>query len=944
MRFRLLGPLEINGPQGLVPVPAGRQQIVLSALLLELERVVSVDHLIDVLWEYDPPDTARTQVQICVSRLRRLLKPTGASIKTRPPGYLLVVDPGTVDVHVQRTLVREAAALNGRGHGDEVAAALRAAADLWRGPTLSGIGSTPLAAKATRLDEERLSVIESYVDVELDLGRHSQLVGELRTLVGEHPLRERLRAQLMLALYRSGRQAEALDTYRTGRGLLVEELGLEPGEELRGMENAILAGDPVLQAPAVPAVPAAPAASPVPSGEEETPRYPEPGDRPYQLPTDTADFVGREDVTRTIQETLVGGGRVGVAVLMGRPGVGKSATAMRVAHALAAEHYPDGQLYCDLRATRGNPLTSSDVLSRFLRSLGAPAQAIPEDVDERAVMYRGMLASRRVLVVLDDAADEAQLLPLIPAGAGCGVVVTSRAFLTGLPGATQVQLDTLPGDASIELLSRVLGEARVRAEPEAARALVRAVGRLPLALRIISARLAARPRWRLAAMVERLADERNRLDELAHGDMTVRASLSLTYDGIEPRTARAFRLLGTMEGPTIPAWTAGALLDDGRAFPSDLVEPLVDAHMIDIIGVDAAGEPVYRFHELVRDFSRERLLREEDGGRGAAVERLLGGWLSLLDTANRRLMGGDYLRLRGEAPRWSPPPRYVERLMADPYTWLEAERANIRHAALQAVAEGLDEHSWDLVAGISLFLTRRGYLDDLSELYGAVEPVLRESGNRRGRAALMEMAGATLTQGKDDALRAAMLEEALAEFDDLGDTHGRALARRGLASLADLRGERAGAIRLCEQALEGFLVVGDLGGQWRCLMLMGYLRCLEGDIRQGRDELDRALSLAEETGDSRACAQVLRRTGLLEAAGGEYERALEHLHRARGLVEELDDPVGRAVVLRDLGRVCVRSGRRAEAGLYLERSAVLFGELRDAGEQASTERELAELG
>ncbi|PDP86209.1 AfsR family transcriptional regulator [Glycomyces fuscus] len=932
-----------------MPVPAGRQQIVLSALLLELGRVVSVDHLIDVLWEHDPPDTARTQVQICVSRLRRLLKPTGASIVTRPPGYLLVVAPGAVDVHVQRTLVREAAALNGQGRGEEVAAALRAAADLWRGPTLSGVGSAPLAAKATRLDEERLSVIESYLDVELGLGWHARLVGEIRTLVGEHPLRERLRAQLMLALYRSGRQAEALDAYRAGRDLLVEELGLEPGEELRGMEGAILAGDPVLQAPAASAAPAAPAvpdASPEPPAEEEAAPDPAPGTRPYQLPTDTADFVGREDVTRTIRETLVGsgGGRVGVAVLMGRPGVGKSATAMHVAHALAAEHYPDGQLYCDLRATRGNPLTSSDVLSRFLRSLGAPAQAIPEDVDERAAMYRGMLASRRVLVVLDDAADEAQLLPLIPAGAGCGVIVTSRAFLTGLPGATQVQLDTLPGDASIELLSRVLGEARVRNEPEAARALVRAVGRLPLALRIISARLAARPRWRLAAMVERLADERNRLDELAHGDMTVRASLSLTYDGIEPRTARAFRLLGTMEGPTIPAWAAGALLDDGRPFPSDLVEPLVDAHMIDIIGADAAGEPVYRFHELVRDFSRERLLREEDdGGRRAAVERLLGGWLSLLDTANRRLMGGDYLRLRGKAPRWSPPARYVERLMADPYTWLEAERANIRHAALQAVAEGLDEHSWDLVVGVSLFLTRRGYLDDLSELYGTVEPVLRESGNRRGRAALMETAGATLTQGKDDVLRAAMLEEALAEFTDLGDTHGQALARRGLASLVDLRGERVGAIRLCEQALEGFLAVGDLGGQWRCLMLMGYLRCLEGDIRQGRDELDRALSLAEATGDSRACAQVLRRIGLLEAVGGGYDRALEHLHRAHGLVEELGDPVGRAVVLRDLGRVCARSGRRAEASLHLERSAALFEGLRDAEEQASTERELAEL-
>ncbi|MGW5875101.1 AfsR/SARP family transcriptional regulator [Nocardiopsis terrae] len=919
------------GPGGPVPIPPGRQQIVLGALLLDLERVVSVDHLIDALWEHDPPDTARTQVQICVSRLRRLLAPTGAEIATRTPGYLLIVDPEQVDARVQRVLAKQAAALLHEGRLEEAADTYRTAASLWTGPTLSGVGSGPLRAKATRLDEERLSLIESRLQVELDLGRHANLVGEVSALVEEYPLRERLRAQLILALYRSGRQAEALEVYRVGRDLLVEELGLEPGEELRDLESAVLTGDPALRAPE-------------PRGDgtlSASGQFPVPETGPRQLPSDTSDFVGREEVIARVRGALVGGeGGAGTAVLMGRPGVGKSATAVRVAHALADEHFPDGQLYCDLRATRGAPISAATVLSRFLRALGVPAQAIPEDTDERSAMYRDLLASRRVLVVLDDAALESQLLPLIPAGTGCGVIITSRSFLTGLPGAVSVQMETLSEDASIALLGRVLGRGRVEAEQEAARALVRVVGHLPLALRIVSARLAARPRWGLAAMVERLADERHRLDELAHGDMTVRASLTLSYDGIDQLSARAFGLLGALEGPTVPMWAAGALLDDSRPFPSDLVEPLVDAHMIDVIGVDPAGEPVYRFHELVRDYAREQLEKAPPEARRQSVARVLGGWLSLLDTANRKIMGGDYLRLRGEAPRWEPPTRYVKRLMADPTAWFEAERANIRHAALQSVAEGLDEHSWDLVVGVSLFLNRRGYTEDVVELYHVVEPFLRERGNRRGRAALMEIAGDTVAQAQGNVARLEVMKEALAEFVDLGDVHGQALARRGIAEVIDRTSER---IDLCEQALEGFVEVGDLGGQWRSLMLMGYLRCLEDDTRRGRADLDRALSLAGETGDSRARAQVLHRIGMVEADGAEYERALEHLGEAYGLVVDLDDPVGQAMVLRAKGRVHSHAGRTCEARSLLERSVALFDELRDADGQAWVRRDLADL-
>ncbi|MFC7615787.1 BTAD domain-containing putative transcriptional regulator [Actinokineospora soli] len=577
--FRILGTVEVEGPHGRVPIPPGRQQVVLASLLLEANQVVSTEYLVDTLWDDRPPGTARTQVQICVSRLRKSLSDAGvdAPITTRPPGYLMRVDLDLVDVHLFTRQVVRARELARADQAAEAAALLRSAVGLWRGPCLSGLANRGLRTRALRLDEERLAAVEACLDLELGLGRHSQLVGEISTLVRDHPLRERLRAQLMLALYRSGRQAEALDAYREGRDLLIDELGLEPGEELRALEAAILAGEPTL----VPERPAAVAEAPAPSPRPQVPR---------QLPADTADFVGDDTLLREAESVLVGGGRaVGVVVIVGRPGVGKSTLAAHIGHRLADEHFPDGQLYCDLRGTRAEPSAALEVLGRFLLALGIPGPVIPATLDERVEMYRTLLASKRVLVVLDDAVTESQVVPLLPGSSSCAVLVTTRTRLTGVPGARQIELDVLDPEQSLDLLGRVVGDRRVAAEPEAAAALVRTVGGLPLALRIIAARLAARPHWTLASMVHRLASERHRLDELAHGEMTIRASLSLTHDGLDKVTRRLFALLSLAEGPTLPGWLAGAAIDDDRPFPSDLLEPLVDVQMLDVAAVEPTG-------------------------------------------------------------------------------------------------------------------------------------------------------------------------------------------------------------------------------------------------------------------------------------------------------------------------------------------------------------------
>jgi DNA-binding SARP family transcriptional activator len=421
-QFRILGPLHVSVGDRDCPIPPGRQHIVLGVLLLEANRVVSIDHLIDAIWDDDPPATARTQVQICVSRLRNRLVEAGcAAIVTRPPGYLMPVRPGQLDAQLFATLTAEADALARSGRTDDAAEALGRATGLWRGPALDGINSHILRAKATELDERRLAAIESHVDLRLRLGRHHGLVGELSTLVSEHPLRERLRGQLMLALYRAGRQAEALEAYRHGRELMIEQLGLEPGEELRKLESSILAGDAALQTTDAP--PPAPRTVVEPDVLV-----------PFQLPTDIADFAGRTELIDHIEGLLAGAGRepgagyaTRVVVLAGKPGVGKSTLAVHVAHRLGDGPFPDGQLYCDLGGSRTEPTSAADVLGRFLRALGVPGETIPERIDERAEMYRQLLARRRILVLLDDAAGESQVRPLLPGSGSSVVVVTSRA-------------------------------------------------------------------------------------------------------------------------------------------------------------------------------------------------------------------------------------------------------------------------------------------------------------------------------------------------------------------------------------------------------------------------------------------------------------------------------------------------------------------------------------
>jgi DNA-binding SARP family transcriptional activator len=505
LEYRLLGPVEAWW--GGMPVRLGgpKPRALLAVLLLRAGQVVPADALVDAIWGEEPPDTARALVQSYVSALRRALPgEAGETIQTRSPGYVLEPGPGRVDLVRFEELTAQGRRAAAEGDHRSAARALREALALWRGPALGGVGGA-LRGEAVRLEEARQAALEERISAELEIaGQEADLATELTALVAAHPTRERLRGQLMLALYRLGRQADALAVYGEGRAVLADELGIDPGPELNRMHEAVLRADPGL-------LPGRRAVGPTPAARTGG------APRPVSLlPPALGDFTGRETESAQVAEWLTGPrGAMPVVVVSGPAGVGKSALAVQAAHRVA-ERYPDGQLYAELHGF-SEPVPPGEVLGRLLRALGADP---PEDPAERGDLFRSLVAGRRVLLVLDDAGSESQVRPLLPGSASCGVLVTSRTRLGGLVGARRTDLDVLDDVCGLELLARVIGTTwGDPREESAARRIVDLCGGLPLALRIAGARLAIRRHWTPSMLADRLADEHRRLDELSVGDL-----------------------------------------------------------------------------------------------------------------------------------------------------------------------------------------------------------------------------------------------------------------------------------------------------------------------------------------------------------------------------------------------------------------------------------------
>ncbi|THA27999.1 tetratricopeptide repeat protein, partial [Streptomyces sp. A1277] len=632
-----------------------------------------------------------------------------------------------------------------------------------------------------------------------------------------------------------------------------------------------------------------------------------------------------------------------LAVITGKPGTGKSTLAVNLAHRLAETGFPDGQLYCDLRGT-GTPATTLEVLGRFLRALGIPGQLIPDSLDERAEMYRTRLASRRLLVVLDDAATESQVQPLLPGSPDCAVLVTSRARLTALPGAHRVELDVLDEERALKLLSRIIGPERVEGEAASAEALVRTVGRLPLALRIVAARLAARPHWTLASMVHRLANERHRLDELAHGEMTMRASLSLTYNGLAPEDRGLLRMLSMSRTTTLPGWLAGALLDDDRPVPSDLMEPLVDMQMLDVVGVERNGGYRYQFHEIIRVYAREQLAAHDaPEERRAALTRMAGGWMYLAQEAHRKVYGGDFTVLHGDAPRWAPPPSCTEELLADPLAWFDAEQAALCGMVEHAADEGLHDVSWNLATTLVTLFEVRGHYDLWEQTHVRALAAVRKAGNLRGTAAVRASLGSLYMSRNEFDMARQALSSALDVFQALDEPQGEALCRRDMALIARTNGEDYTALDLYERSLADFDRAGDVVGRAIVLTQSAHIRMRRGETDAAQLQLDEALEIYDGVGYLGGRARTLRRVGQLLLERGELDLAVLTFTEVLELCRDSGDVIGEGHLLRDLGHAFALMGRPDRARYFFDRAVAAREQIMDFGGGALARLDLARL-
>ncbi|WP_327091558.1 tetratricopeptide repeat protein [Nonomuraea sp. NBC_01738] len=941
MDFRVLGPLEVAVDRQRLDLGGTRQQIALALLLLDVNHVVTIGRLMEAIYGEDPPTTSRSQVQICISTLRRLLAAhgEGSIISTEPQGYALRVAREQVDANRFDAITQNARAHRDTGDPDNAVKSYREALALWRGPALDGIDSRLVQSAANRLTENRATVYEDCIQLEVELGRHREVIGELSELVEEHPLRERLRGQLMLALYRSGRQAEALQVYRRARQALIEELGIEPNEELQRLEYKILTSDESLNAPAQ-------AAAVVP---EQPHHHQHAMPVPGLLPTDIADFTGRTKQVDEIRQQFELAARdpsrlaVPIIVLVGKPGIGKSAIAVHASHTIA-DHYADGQLYADMHGASSRPTSPMQVLERFLRALGVPGTSIPEGLEERAEMYRGLLADRRMLVVMDDVMSETQVQPLVPGNPGCAVLITSRSRLGALAGAIHVEVDVFDSNQSMELLTRIAGVERVQSEPEASAALADLCGQLPLALRIAGARLSARPHWSVEQLVGRLEDETRRLDELKHGDMGIRASISLTYESVGEGARRLFKRLAILDSKLFSGWISAALMDQPLTDAQDLLDELADAQLVETTGSGSGFRSQYRFHDLIRVFARERLAVEESAAdRNHALARVLGGLLYLSQEAHRREYGGEYVQIKSAAPRWKLPERMVERLVASPLAWYERERHTLVSGIRQAAQAGFTELCWELaISSVTLFEVRV-YLDDWRETHEIALEAARAAKDVRGHAAMLYSLGSLhITEQRfEDARR--HFDAAVPLFEQAGDDQGLALVVRNIAFLDRMSGRYAEAEANYTRALASFRKFDDPIASAYVLHNLAHLRLEHNDPEGAERMLAEALELSRTAGGRRVEAQVLHRMGETHLHAGQPGKAAEAFGAALPIVQDTGDPTGEAYVLHGLGMARLQMGEAAEAEGVLRRSFMLASTAGDKSAEARAAVALGEL-
>lgn len=930
MRFRVLGPLhaQITGRE--VRLDGPRQAKMLAALLLDANDLVAMDRLVAVMWDGKTPATAVRQVQDALSGLRRNLAACGAPsslISTRRGGYQIHLAPDQLDLlefdHERHLAERHTAPF-------ETAVALRRALTCWRGDALAGISSRALELDAARLNEKRAATHKLCLSIELELGRHREVIEELTALLREHPYDEHVAEHLMVALYRCRRQGEALQVYERLRRTLAGELGVDPAPSLQALHGRILAADPTLAAPVRASGPSdTRPESPGAAATEPAMAMPV-----RQLPLDVPDFVGRADALAEVARLLDGSAsnQTPVAVIVGGPGVGKSSLVTHAAR-LASATFPDGQLYLNLAGTSDEPRDPALMLAEALRGLSIAGSAIPNGLSERAALYRSLLADRRMLVVLDDAGHADQVLPLLPGADGCATLITSRTLLTQLPGARHIDLDVLSPAEARDLFTGIVGRRRVEQEPAEADAILDCCGNLPLAIRIAGAKLTGRPAWSLRVLRERIEDESRRLAELRIGDLSVRASVELSLRLLPADAVRALSLLGLLGAHTLPGWVVGPLLD--RSDAEEVLDTLVDASLVRLTATDAIGQPRYRLHDLIRACAVENAAQLPAADKRDAIVRVLSAWLDLAGRGTDRLPAGLLAAAPGSAPRRSLPDAVVDRLMADPVGWFDAERDTLLGAVKLAVDWGLDELAWELAASPVTYYDHRCLYQDWEHGHRLALDAAEAAGNVRGASVLLRNLGQLHIYRDEFEGATRALESSIGLCQDGKDKRGEALSVAMLGTVSRVQGRDDEAVERIEQALAIAAGEGDRHLEAYLSCSMAVMRLMQGELDEAESWFDEALRQARALDDGHRVAVVLRRFSRLHDRRGDPDEALRCLWQALATFEELDDERCAAYTLLEVGRVYAGQHDRDRASPALERAAVLFHRHGDRQDEAA---------
>ena len=933
MRFGVLGSLMVMDETGReIVLPAGRLRILMAALLLRANHVVSLDELVDALWDGQGPAGAARTARVHVTRLRQALGPTADRVVTRAPGYLVRVEDGELDEQVFRTLCREAGAAARERRWTPALESLTQALGLWRGTPLADVPSESLRGQfVPRAEQSRLQALEDRIEAELRLGRCEQVVPRVRDLAVAYPLRERFHAQLIAALAAGGRRAEALDAYQQARRVLVDELGIEPGPELRTLHKRILDGE----------------ADPIPP-QSIAPREPVPArTAPRQLPAAVCHFTGREaeldKLTRVSDEMDVSGGTVVISAIEGTAGIGKTALAVHWAHE-HADRFPDGQLYVNLRGfdPGGQPLAPAEALLVLFEALGIPATSIPASIEAQIGLYRSELADRRLLVVLDNARDADHVRPLLPGAPTSLVLVTSRNQLAGLvavEGAHPVTLDVLSAEEAHDLLVRRLDGQRIAAEPRAVEELVELCARLPLALNIAAARATLQPGYPLEALVEELRDARDRLGALDMADTTasVRAVLWWSYRVLEPATARMFRLLAAHPGPDISVPAAASLADTTRDQARGALHELARAHLLN---EHVPGRHV--FHDLLRAYAAEQArAHDAESEQRDALRRVCDFYTHTAYSADRLL--DPHREPIGPNP---PAPGIHSHHFADDQAalaWFEAEHLNL----LATQTAGADQHwnptVWQLAWALTTFHYRRGRRHNELVVWRTALEAADRLPDPATRAFAHRRLGVTYAAlGRhEEAIR--HLDQTLALAEGHHDSLGQAHAHRTLAWASDRQGENRQALHHATCALNLYRSLDQKLAEARALNDVAWYGACLGDYDTARTHCEAALTMYQHHRSPEGEADTLDTLGYIEHHTGHSREAIDHYQQALTLYRSIGNTSYSANTLDTLGHPYLALGQRELARTAWQQALDLYRQQERVQDAERVQKQLATL-